>query len=508
MKKDYLWLIVAVILVGVFILSFGKTGLISGLVWNFSNHALSWLIAIGSFVLLILAFSEATNGENSGRYFFLSILLFVFWILILVFQGPVMRFGLYTHTVYENTTTLVSQNKIRDVPYTVASSNFVGTNPDSMSKPGDLDYVQGRWIASIDPRGFWNTLTRHSEGFFLYDPTGEDPVVRITQKMPFAESGWWFNSSTWFVKSEKYFAEFHEILYIQDSETGEVFAVVSLIGRQGFARWPYIVSVMIVDQLGNIEMLTPSQAENDPRLIEVALRPEWLMKQQVEAYGFRKGILPGLFNRQGRIQVQRSAVNDENSAPFHMETVQGNMWFTPFSPLRSSSLIGIAMASSHDISAPIRIWELTSGDGYGGSDYMASLVEGSPSHNGFTWYREGDNSEGGKITSGNMTVLEMMPVVRAEAEGNHLYYLAYTSTAPNSVKVLFYTVVDPKSQTVFQDLYTAEQIEQWLRGEFELQPQTSDVSICTTSSDQNLSSMSVEDLLSLIEEVTQEIRNR
>lgn len=140
---------------------------------------------------------------------------------------------------------------------------------------------------------------------------------------------------------------------------------------------------------------------------------------------------------------------------------------------------------------------------------MSSLVEGAPEHQEISWYRAGNNGDGGTIESGNKTVLEMIPLVRSEPTGNHLYFVGYTSTAPNSVNVSFYTVVDPKTQVVYQDLFTDEEMEAWLLGEYELKPQSSnqaDVSGgCTT---EDLGSLATENLIERIDQLLAELESR
>ncbi len=511
MRKSF-WFLLGLGLVVICFLFFGYTTSVSGLIYNISNHLISFVLVIlivASFVFALIQASD--NGEL--KHFWWPTISIVAWIMVLIFQEPVMLNNLYKNTNYTEGQ-LKAQVEVRDVPYTVAATNFDATNPDSMSQPGDLDYIQGEWIASIDPKGFWNTLTKESQGFFVYDPNGTDKVLRLIQNMPFAENGLWFNSSTWFVKRQSYFAEFHEIQYIADQETHEVLAVVALIKRQGFSRWPYVANVLIVHPDGDTEMLTVDQAEADPRLVGIAIKPEWIANMEAQAYGYRNGVIKAIFNRQGRIQVQTSSVNDENTAPFHLETVEGNMWVTPFSPHKGNSLIGIATTSSHDVNGPVYIWMLPEGQAYLGADRLTSLIEGAPSHRNINWFRSSTTKEGEDITCGNMTVLEMVPVVRAEAGGNHLYFMGYTSTAPNSVVVSFYSIVDPQTQVVYKDLMSDGEVESWLRGEYELKPVSADTEAieatpagaCSLS--EAVSSQPTNELFDLIDSILQELENR
>jgi hypothetical protein len=508
MKKG---LIITLVILVLFFLFFGRTPFALDLVYSFFNHVLSWILGIGFSISLIVGVVKLANfSDGAGKAWLATLAFAILWTPVLIFQRPLMRYALYQNTEYKQTETLVAQNETRDVPYTVAATNFIASNPDSMTKPGDLDYVNGEWISSIDPKGFWNTLKENSNGYFVYQPENPKKVGFVRESMPFAENGWGRNSSSWFVKSlgfKEYFSEFHEVLYVQDENADEMLGVISLIKRKGFTRWPYVSEVLVIHSDGRVEKLSPTQAENDDRLAGIALEPEWLTNEKTLAYGYRYGVNNALFRRQGRIQVQVSSVNDENSAPFHLETVEGNMWFTPFSPRNGTTLIGIAMEYSHDINGPVYIWNTPNGEGYKGADYLASLIEGSPNHEEISWYRTG----GDGASSGNKTVLEVVPVVRSEADGNHLYFLGYTSPAPKSVEVSFYTVVDPISGTVYEDLFKDSDLESWLRGEFELQPQiaSSTTNTCTaTPVGLDLPSMSSQELIAEMQLILEELSKR
>lgn len=505
-------LLIGIVVVVIMLLVFGPGWMLSGIANDIFNiHPVAWLLGTSAIVVLVIAAVRNESGDDSGIQFFVGFILALAWLLWVIFQGPVMLTTLYDNTEYVKSD-LIVQNTIRDVPYTVASTNIFGTNPESRTGPGDLDYVKGAWIASVDPKG-WNVITMPAQGFFLYDPRSKDKVVTISQEMPYAEGGLFFNSATYFVRSKKFFAEFTEILYVRVDDTDEVIGVISLIKRHGIARWPYVANVLVVHGDGQRpEILTVNQAESDPRLEGVALRPEWIKAQEVEAYGYRFGAIKGLLSRTGRIQIQKSSVNDENTPPFHLSTPDGYFWYTPFSPLRSESLIGLAMASSHDVDGPVYMWTLPKGQAYPGADFMVATIEGK--HKQYAWYRQTEDSK-----CGNMTVLEMVPVIRSEDGVNKLYFLGYVSTAPKSVEVLFYSIIDPETGVVYEDLQTADQVNFWLQNEeYDLMPigeyemthpveGTPEVS-CVEVSSEGLEERSTNDLMQIIFQVINELGRR
>ena len=430
-------------------------------------HPLSWLLFTATLVLSVVSLVVYENNESSGcALAVITAIIGLVWVWWLIAQGPLMYADLFRHTSYLESG-LIEQSRIRDVAYTVAKTNFDSQNPYSKSAPGDLDFIDGRWISSIDPLGL-NVFSLPTQGIFVYDPDGQDKVVQVLETFPFSEKGWFSNSATYYVRNVSYFTSFNEVVYKELPDGNGYIAVTSLIKRAGFTRWPYLWKVLIVYPDGRFELLDPIKAEDDPRLQGVALRSEWLTKAQTLAYGYRYGAWKGFVNRMGRIAIQSSQVNDENTAPFLMETPYGNMWYAPFSPLGSGSMIGMAMALSHEASSPIGIWNLPENQAIFAADSLASEIEASPNHQSINWYRVSSES-----ACGNVTILELVPLVRKEADGiSHLYFMGYVAPAPKSTQVMFYSIIDPVNRTVYQDLREADEVDAWLRGEFELTPQT------------------------------------
>jgi len=450
-----------------------KVPTVSSLLNHILNvNPLAWILSFGAIISMAVALTLTLSENSAGCLAWIVTGVFsAGWIFWLVAQGPLMFSALYHQTSYQESG-LIEQSRIRDVAYTVANTNFNSQNPYSKSGPGDLDFIDGHWISSIDPKDL-NVFSLPTQGIFIYDPDGEDKVVQVLEQFPFSEAGWLGNSATYFVRNVSYFTEFSEVVYkkLPGEDTGYI-AVTSLIKRDGFVRYPYLWKVLVVFPDGRFELLDPKAAETDPRLEGVAIRSEWLTKQQVIAYGWRYGAWKGFVNRLGRIDIQTSAVNDENSAPFHMETPNGYMWYAPFSPLGSGSMIGMAMASSKLASAPIAIWSLPENQAIFAADSLVAEIESSLNHQLYNWYRVSAES-----ACGNVQILELVPLVRKEADGNHLYYMGYVAPAPKATQVMFFSIIDPFTRIVYQDLLTANDVDSWLSGEYELTPQSAGDSV-------------------------------
>jgi len=492
-----------------FSLIFGTTPLVSGLILDiFYIHPVSWLlvfIALGFYVYSAVVADSSTSFDSDRAYIplWIGIAITVFWVIWLGIQNPIKMVALYKHTQYVETP-LIPQQTIRPIAYTIAASNFNANQPDSRQAPGDLDYVQDHWTASIDPIN-WNTFTRPTQGLYLF--TDDNRVEQVIQPFTFAERGWLWNSAVHTIRAEEYFVEFSDVLYVR-LEDGKYIAVSTLIKRAGFARYPYIWGVAVIDDNGFIEILSPDMAEADPRLKDIALVPEKFEKLRDEAYGWRNGVLAGMFGKRGRVEVQSSTVNDENEAPFHMKSVSGNAWYTPLSPYSygGNSGVGLAISSSHDIGGPVGIWMLPVNTSFPGADFLVSFIESAPTHRNTNWFRTSSENK-----CGNVTILELSPIIRLENGQPRFYAMGYVSSAPTSTSVMFYTFIDPFTNVVYEDIPTVDRVNAWLRGEFEIFPvseNSASIAPQTQCKLDDLTGLPDQSLIDYLSRITEELDRR
>src|SRR4030065_484103 len=99
---------------------------------------------------------------GKGCVWFLGALALVLLLWAIV-SGPIMLHGLYERTVYEPVAALVPLTESRAVSYAEARENFKNQNPDTRLVPGDLDYVNGYWVAEVGPGGLLNMLIYPSQ---------------------------------------------------------------------------------------------------------------------------------------------------------------------------------------------------------------------------------------------------------------------------------------------------------------------------------------------------------
>lgn len=477
----------------------------SWFLYSLYSNPIGWLIMLALFGLSVALVTRLKLAVKTAAGLLVLVMLPV-WLLWVIISGPLMLKGLYERTDYQPVETLVPLTESRAVSYAEARENFKNQNPDTRFVPGDLDYVNGHWVAEFGPAGLLTSLIYPSQGFFQYDPAAVDKVQIVRQEMPFAENGLLWNSAGFFVRQHDPFVEFHEVLYVQDGQGGYM-AMISLLKRTGWARVPYVAEIGLVHSDGSAEWLTPAQAEADPRLEGVQIEPEWLAAKKTEAYGWRNGIWAGLLTRQGRIEVQRSSINRENSAPYHLVSTQGMLWYTPFGPLNKDSLKGLMMEPSNVIDGPVYVWELPGDQAYQGVDALATEIKAAPNHPAdVNWLRvsQGEESE---VRSGDTDLIELLPAPRLEGERVVLYFTGFVAIDPPT-RTRFYVIINAETRQVLQDVYSVDEVNAWLRGELALSVQRGGQDSAPTDSSLDLSGMSREELLDLLDAVVEELRKR
>ncbi len=472
------------------------------------SNPIGWLLPL-VMVGLLVALGTRLKLRVKAFGMLAGAVLMPLWVMWTIISGAIMMRGLYERTVYEPVAALAPLTESRAVSYAEARENFRNQNPDTRFAPGDLDYVNGHWVAEFGPNGGFDLLNKliyPSQGFFLYNPAEVDKVQIVRQEMPFAEDGLLWNSVAFFVQQHDPFVEFHEVLYVQDGQGGYM-AMVSLIKRSGWARVPYVAEIGLIHADGRAEWLTPAQAQADARLEGVQIEPEWLAAMKTEAYGWRNGIWAGMITRQGRVSVQQSSINDENSAPYHLVSAEGMMWYTPFGPLNKDSLKGIMMEASSVIDGPVYVWELAGDQAYQGVDALATEIKAAPNHPADVNWLRVSQGEAGEVRSGDTDVIELLPAPRQEDGRVVLYFTGFVAIDPPT-RTRFYVIINAETREVLQDVYSVADVNAWLRGELTLGVQSRGQGAAAVGSGVNLEEMSEAELLDLLEAVVEELRRR
>jgi hypothetical protein len=464
------------------------------------NPVFSISLTVGV-ILLFVSVDFGYEEVRNGILLTIGILSIIFSIFWLIFSNAFMMYSLYNNTDYEKVDSPYSVVEFRNASYMEAKENFRDQIPDARYDFVDLDYVRGSWIADFSPRAGITPLTQKTAGFFEYEPGGQDPVIIKRQQMAYAEGGWLWNSADFFIYNKAPFAKFTEILYVADPESeGDYMAVTSLIYRKGITRVPYVGKIMIIYGNGDYEYLSTRQAERDPRLQDIQLTPEWLAQKRALAYGWRNGPFVGTFTKRDRVNVQRSDINSENSAPYHLNTSEGMMWYTPLAPRGKESLKGIAMELSGEIDGTVSIWMLPGDQAWRGVDALATTIKGAPRSQSINWLRVS-----GDVRSGDTDIIELLPCPRLEDDNVVLYMCGYVSTDPPK-STRFYTIIRVSDQEILRDLHSVRDINMWLNGELEVPPLVTENNQEITCG--NPQDLTEEEILQCIQMYAEELQNR
>lgn len=440
------------------------------ILWEVYVDPITWILLAGMAVGWVLVireeFKDDWRREKNRLWLVLALLLTIMLVGWKCLSGMVTTEGLYRATFYHyiDEGELPVVEEPRPVALAEAYRNFYNHDNDPRRTPHDLDFVHGEWISDFSPEGGFNPICINTSGFFVYNPKYPGRVRVIHEEFPWAESGWLWNGLAFKLHQVDPFMEYHEVLYVGDPETGKVVAVVGIIKRAGWRRYPYLAGVWLLYQDGSIERLSVREAVGHHLLCGVQIMPEWLQRKQAEALTLRAGIW-GNVVLHNKIVVEDPVLNRENRPPYLLKTERGMMWFTPFTPAGAGSITGLVIQDAHNPGANL-VYERGKDElAWVGVDSMAghvySAYEGA-------WERT-TVIEGKELRTGVYTVQELVPAFRREGERVIPYFMGYV-TPYDPVDTVFYVIVRPDTLEVGQKFYTIEEVQAFLRGEIPFIP--------------------------------------
>lgn len=471
--------------------------------WKWLNVGITSLgLLIPGILLFVFSPGFTTRRQRFGVAT-VGVLLGIAGLLVGIFSHQLMLMGLYHDTEYVLDDKVIPVNDMRPVSYSEALRSFENRNPENQYGPSDLDYVRGRWVSVMAPTVPFNQFFYGNKGVFIYEPNKEDKVTTFYQSTAYSEKGLFHTSYDNPIMWHNRWAEYHEIIYIEDFENGGFMGVVSLISRHGFFRVPYVSEVGIIHADGSAEWLTPAEAVADSRLSGVQLAPEWLVEKRVEAYGWRENFFSVLVSGTGRIQVQSSTINSENSAPYLMSTHNGSMWFVPYGPLDKLSMTGIMYSPARSLNNRMVVWALPPGQAYQGMDDLANEIKGVPRSTSVNWVRVSNAGSSGEVRSGDTDIIELLPIARHEGSNITVYFVGYVSTDPPTT-TKFYVIINPATGAVYRDVQTLAELNRWIDGDFELPIQSKGTVTSTTE----YSGYTTQQLWDALHAITAELERR
>jgi hypothetical protein len=259
-----------------------------------------------------------------------------------------------------------------------------------------LSHTHGVVIIKPDPVAGCALAKRHQEFRYGEGMHGTDSLIRQ-------------------LIHRNYWADISEMYYQVDTATGEVFGVAPYMRFD--LDWPLLVQipkwggVFVIHTDGNIEDLSPQQAQRDQRLAGQRLYPQALAKRIGDAWAYRNGVLNAWLTHRDQAEIP-TIYNSENQMPFLLPTQEGPQWSIVFEPHGQS--FGVFEIMTVDArTGRVKVFKPEEGVNYIGVNKAEQFV-----HNAFPNLNWANNQ------SGNIVAIEPRPVVR---EGKLYWQLTLTN---------------------------------------------------------------------------------
>lgn len=397
---------------------------------------------------------------------------------------------------------LLDTTGIRWLPMEVAERFGVNKSQDPLTHLGDIDpLIDARsgdinWVAPRIPSGWWNTLNKRTNGFAVVKADGS--VNIIPQLLKFGEGMYFSDHISWPLWQENYLADLTEVYYLQNGD--EVLAMVPyILYRFSFpVRVPYWGGVFVVHGDGQIENLSPKQAQADSRFVGQRLYPEALARYAAEAWAFRNGIANAWFTHRDQVEVPKIE-GAENQMPYLIPTALGPQWFIACEPYGPA--YGIFKAIYVDArTGQVRLMEFPVDSSLVGPNRAMSYARTAFPE--FNWFTQGDKESYGRIIT-----LEPRPVIRS---GRLYWMVSITSVdfAGVSRTLLIDASNDSKAGSTRYFL-SPDELKLFLAGKFEGYLPSGEAPRATSvSAPADISKLTNQQLIELLKSVAAELEKR
>ncbi|PIN68930.1 hypothetical protein COV93_07355 [Candidatus Woesearchaeota archaeon CG11_big_fil_rev_8_21_14_0_20_43_8] len=240
-----------------------------------------------------------------------------------------------------------TKNNIRLMPYEVASRYSKDSLQLSQFRLGteNIANIDGKlsWMFPLVPDGSILSLIKENKGIVVVDATSQAKSTKMVWKDLSVGEGMQIRDNLWWnIFKTRYFIDTDDPFYIPVGD--EIYTVVSLIKysyKQFFGLFyavPEFGGVALIDSAGNIEVLTPEQAQTNAVLKDNRLFPESLARYYGEAYVYHKGLMNKWFIHEDQIDIQDvpGTTSRRNYQPYLMDTEEGLKWFISAEPYGQS----------------------------------------------------------------------------------------------------------------------------------------------------------------------------
>lgn len=321
--------------------------------WILEALAISFAIGIIVFFIRKLTYRRNRwNSDNAIAYgfvvFLISISILVVW-FFLVSSFP--QCYIAEHLDIEETYELphMDPDFVRVTPMKVANryANDACQYPrHTPNTPSDITMINGtpHWSYLLVPDGIINVYNIKPQGAIFIDMTTMDKELDVIEYA--------FEVSPGLALTDDIYWKLHEYHYWADCERtmvvpyeNEIYLAVSYIEYELqfsfpiFYRTPVWGGVFLVDKEGNIEDLSPEEAQQNPILAEQKIFPEKLVLTYIDSQKYWKAkdgdYMGAIFNvwfyHEDELEITNVA-GQGNSQPFLLNTDEGFKWIVSVEP--------------------------------------------------------------------------------------------------------------------------------------------------------------------------------
>lgn len=302
----------------------------------------------------------------------------------------------------------------RALPEAVASNyarNSLQT-PRYELEGGDITVINGtpHWSYSLAPDGGYNSWRIQQDGAVYVRMNTQDKDVDVERgEFTTGQGMVLFDNYEWQLKRNDYNHEYKEPFIVpHDDELYMAVPYVDYNHEVRFTPLPQVYSVpefggvKVIDQDGNIEDLSPQEAQEDPRLEGQNFYPYDLAEYRVNSMQYQHGALNKWFTHEDQLELA-DVPGQGNGQPFTVMTEEGMRYFVAAEPY------------GEDTHGVYQVWEIDARTGemsrltYSPDNTLLGPAKATrfvrQEHPNFDWVSSGEDG------NGNVEVSEPLPLV-------------------------------------------------------------------------------------------------
>jgi hypothetical protein len=277
--------------------------------------------------------------------------LFVLSVLVSIPAGALEKRTLAEQTMADATEVeefpQANPNNPRVVPRKVSDVSTRGSVSYRQHRLGASDIARQEdgslaWSYAIQPDGFRNRLVEHQRGVLVANMTSMDDrqTAVFEEDFRFGEGMFMHRSADWHLKNTDYIAKYDDDA-VEFSHDGRPYMYYPKTGHEWHLlpfphTTPTWIGGALVSPDGEIEHLSPAEAQDHEVLEGQRLYPLTLTYDEMNSLGYREGIvnqLPVVGAHEGEIEIANLPAGADNEQPFVID-LEGEQlsYVTAFEP--------------------------------------------------------------------------------------------------------------------------------------------------------------------------------